>query len=107
MPCDSIIVNRVDMPKMNPDLLARALKGMAVTNVRTIGQDVYFTHEGEDYVLRRGQLEGRDGQDSERVAEVANKLKVGYSHQVVKATAAKQGWQLKQTGPNSYVSVKR
>src|SRR6266498_1190534 len=102
MPCDSVIINRVDMPKMHPDLLTRGLKALGVTNVRTAGATVYFTLDGSDYVLQNGRLSGRDGQSAEEVGRAADRLKTAYSHQVVQATAARNGWTLKQTGTNSY-----
>lgn len=107
MPCDQIIRNTVDMPQMNGDLLARALAAMQATNVRAYGGIVEFTTTTGRYQLRNGELTGLDGQRTSTVGAQADALKVGYSHQVVKATAARAGWAIKQTAPNTYVVQKR
>ena len=107
MPCDSIITNRVDLPKMHPDLLTRALKDLKASNVRTYGNTVTFTVDGETWALRNGVLEGAEGQSQAQVGRMADRLKNGYSHQVVRATAARNGWTVKQVGANNYVVQKR
>ena len=107
MPCDSVILNTVEMPKMHPDLLTRALKALKATDVRTVGSTVYFTVDGQRYTLRNGELEGSSYQDAQEVGAMADRLKNAYSHQVVQATAARNGWGLKQVGPNNYVVQKR
>ena len=107
MPCDSIITNSVDMPKMHPDLLNRALKALGVENVSTYGQQTSFTYKGQRYTLTRGELRGNSGQSEQEVGRVANLLKNAYGHQVVKATAAKNNWTIKQTAAHAYVVQRR
>jgi len=103
MPCDSIITNTVDLPKMHPKLRAAALKGLKVTDI----EDDEFSYQGNRYALRGGVLVGLDGQSQREVGRVADLLKQQYSTAVVKTTAARNGWALKQIGPNRYAAVKR
>jgi hypothetical protein len=107
MPCDQVITNTVDMPKMQPDLLLRGLKDLGARNVRNIGSAIYFTTATGDYRLTSGVLVGLDGQDARTVGQQADALKVAYSTNVVKATAARAGWNLKQVGATAYVVQKR
>lgn len=108
MPCWSVITNSVDMPAMQGGLVDRALSAIGATNVQRIGNTVYFTVPGEGaFMLANGKLTGRSQQSEEAVAKMAGRLKRGYSHQVVQATAKKRGWSLRKTGPNQYVATKR
>lgn len=106
MPCDSVIVNRVEMPAMHPELTGRALKEMGASGVWTSGETIGFSYQGDDYTLRGGVLSSSDvGQ--KRIGEVADLLKRQYSVQVVKQTARANGWQLQQTGEFNYKVVRR
>ena len=109
MPCDSIILNQVDLPKMHPTLAGAALKNMGATDISTNneGQIIGFTFEGSRYSLRRGILTGESGQSLRTVGQVADRLKVGYSGQVVRMQAAQNGWTVQQTGPTSYNVIKK
>ncbi|MET0742988.1 MAG: hypothetical protein ABWY78_06420 [Microvirga sp.] len=103
MPCDSIITNTVDLPKMHPGLRAAALKAIGVT----ADKYGYFTHEGQSYQIQNGIVVGRSGQSQETVGKVADLIKRSYSAAVIKTTAARNGWALRQTGPLSYSVIKK
>ena len=108
MPCDSVILNEVDMPKMHPTLTGHALNMFGATGiVLTDGRVSQFSYQGSKYAMRDGTLVGLDGQSAIRVGEVADLLKCGYSHQVVQMTAQRNGWTLRATGPHSYAVLKR
>jgi hypothetical protein len=106
MPCDSVITNTVSMPKMNPKLLGHGLKMLKATNIQVYGEMTYFRVDGALYSLRGGVLASSEA-SQEQVAKMASRLKVAYSHQVVRATAAKHGWSLKSIGASKYMMVKR
>lgn len=114
MPCDSIITNTIDMPRMDPRLLAATLAnvknadfpaGATHIAVSTDGTATFILR-GDRYVLRNGQLTSTSASEA-TVARAATAIKHSYGHQVVRATARKNGWALRQTGPNTYAAVKR
>jgi hypothetical protein len=108
MPCWSVITNSVDMPKMHPDLVTRALAALGATAVRTSGASIEFYIPGAgEFRLVGGTLTGRSQQSEAEVAAMAARLKRGYGHQVVQATAKKRGWTLKKVGANKYAVTKR
>jgi hypothetical protein len=107
MPCDQIITNTVDMPKMNPRLLVAGLTMLKAEHVTTSRGMTQFYVDGIRYTLRAGVLSSSDA-SQEQVAKMAARLKVAYSHQVVRATAAKHGWGLKSiAGTSKYMMLKR
>ena len=109
MPCDSIITNTVDMPKMHKRLRRAALSAAGFTDITEYqdGAVVDFTHQGERYRLANGRLTGLDGQSERQVGAVADLLKKHYSHQVVRYTAQRNGWTVKQIAADRYIAVKK
>lgn len=93
MPCDSIIRNTVDIGKVDPGLLEKAMTDLGVPRDywRHVGQSVQITSYA-------GAAWAGVTQDN---------IKQAYSAQVVKTTAAKMGWQVKQTGAFKYQVIKR
>jgi hypothetical protein len=87
MPCDSIILNRVELKVANHDVLADALKAMGARDV-TVGVNVVtFRLDGASYAIRQGKLEGRGN-----VGAVADRIKRAYGKQCVTAAARRFGW---------------
>jgi hypothetical protein len=100
MPCYTVQINRVDMPKMNAAMRGRALVAMGATVHGSI-----FTLEGRRYYFSGAKLESQDA-DYDQVQKVAGLLKRHYSDQVVRYTAQRNGWKLKQTAPFQYEVIK-
>jgi hypothetical protein len=77
MACESIVLNSVNVGRLNPKLLDRALAALG------------WTSHGY------GLISLNDG-----------RRKQAYSAEVVKATATRNGWALRQTGAFAYEVVK-
>jgi hypothetical protein len=103
MPCDSIQLNRVDVAKMAPDLLAAVHAQFTAEGVRV---DVFgpglvrYVVNGETIMLRGGTLESE--MSPARLAEFRNRLAQSYSKRAMFAAAKLHGWRVKQTGANQY-----
>lgn len=89
MPCDTIQTATVDLGKLDPVLLDLAMADLGLT-----GRYVYDRAIGK--ITMRGY-----GQPTEA------QIKQAYSAQVVKQTAKKFGWQIKETGRFQYAVTKR
>ena len=100
MPCDTVQTNTISVPRMQPALRARALA--------TIGAQVrgsYFTLDGHAYQFSEGELTSTTASDAD-LARVAALVKRAYSAQVVKYTAARNGWQVREVAPFQYEVLK-
>lgn len=96
MPCDSIITNRVDLGKVNLDLLTKAMTALGVSASQ-------WRYDGAQVIIQ-----GARWAMSSSVANLTQaQIKQAYSTEVVKHTAASKGWQLKQVAPNKYQVAKR
>jgi len=104
MPCDQIILNRVDLALADRATLLEALKVFSspVTVVEN-GERIGFLHKGRRYEIANGQLTSqyRD------VGEVADLVKQAYSTQVLKKAASKFGWAMKKTTADNKYSLSR
>lgn len=105
MPCDTIQVNRIDLPTMNPELLDAALKELGLSGVTRYGQSYSFTFEGNRYTLRAGELESETASDAE-LSSVRNMIARGYSAQVIGLAARKNNWSLRKLAPNRYQATR-
>lgn len=93
MPCDQITTNTVKLGgNIDPDLLARALLALDVRS----GQ---YTHDPATESVTVRTL--RNGKPITQ-AQIAQ----AYSAEVVKSTAAKRGWKLKEVSKFKYVVTK-
>jgi len=105
MPCDSIRLNQVDVGKMDRDTLLKALaaKEWQVWVNQPNGRLV-FDMEGERVTLNDGRLTVRQGME-----HLADRLKVAYSQQVVKAALGRFNWQYKATNKEqtAFVATRR
>lgn len=107
MPCDSIQLNRIDLPKMAPELTESALRAAGVSDVRRRGANSWtFTFEGNTFEMRGGELTSYDASEAE-LTRARNAIARGYSEQVIKVAAQKNNWTLKKVGARAYVAAKR
>lgn len=97
MPCDAVVLNRVDLPKTNEALRIKALQALGARLLRADGTS--FSYQGQTYTIINGQLVGPD-------VSVADKLKRAYSAEVLKYSAKRAGWGLRQTGEFEYQVIK-
>jgi hypothetical protein len=103
MPCDTIILNRVDLNLADRGILRAALGKMpGVTNVVAFGETISFDRHGLGYSIRAGKLVGPG-----EVGALADEIKQAYSREIVAQTAKKYGWQVKQKSPNKFEVIKR
>lgn len=103
MPCYTVQTNSVDVPTLNPTLRGRALVSMGVAGATP--QLLNFQHGGHWYRFGRGELTSTTA-TVEQLQEVAALVKRHYAAEVVKYTAKRNGWQLKQTGQFAYEVIK-
>lgn len=104
MPCDTIQLNRVDVGKLDKTLHAQtdaALAKMGYT-VRVIGEVRIYTDQKtrEEFRLYQGVLTSQA--PTEAIENFRNKLKQQYSTRAMFAAAQRNGWRVRQTGPNQY-----
>lgn len=102
MPCDSIQLNSLEISKMDPKLLARALTALGAQSVRvTAGGAATFTLDGVACRLGGGRFIVEAGAE-----HLADKVKQAYGRQSVIYAAKKNGWQIKETKPNVFAVIK-
>lgn len=101
MPCDQIILNRVELPKMNEALLKKALVALKANGIWQTGGVTYFTLDGVSCQISNGKLVVPEGSE-----HLADKLKRAYSSEVVQYTAKRNGWTLTKKGEYAYEVVK-
>jgi hypothetical protein len=106
MPCDTVQLNSVDLDvaAKNPALLRKALEAMGARNIRLDSGRAYFTTaEGYSVSVSGGQLQTA----ADNPEEIASLVKRSYSAEVVKFTAARNGWKVQQTAQFAYNIIKR
>lgn len=92
MPCDTVQTNSVKLAdNTDPTLLARAMAALGIPAGR-------YTH---DAAAGQVIIRGSTGANITK-ANIAQ----AYGAEVVKATAAKRGWKLKQIAPFKYAVTK-
>lgn len=102
MPCDSIILNSLDVGKMAPALLASALTALNAQDVTTGSRgQTFFRLHGVSCRLVNGKLFVPPGQEA-----LADTLKVAYSRQATFYAARKNGWTVKELKPNVFQVIK-
>lgn len=102
MPCDTVQLNRIDLPKMHPAMMARAVASMRATTDHNARN---FYHGGHWYSITGGELTSRTATLAD-VQKTAALLKKHYSAEVVKYTAQRNGWKVKQTGAFQFEVIK-
>jgi len=101
MPCDSIQLNSLDVGKMHADLLRRALQEIGAVGISQGANLTTFMLDGARCSIRDGRLTLPAGAE-----HLADRIKVGYSRQVIRTSAAKNGWRVKEVKPNVFQVVK-
>lgn len=101
MPCDTIQLNTIDLPKMNGALLKRALESLKATGIVITESGASFYLAGERVQIRGGRMVVTAGNE-----HLADRVKVAYSRQATFLAAKRNGWQLKETRPNVFQVVK-
>lgn len=98
MPCDSIILNQVNLELANPEILMSALEQMTKSKVTMYGTTISFTYEGQSYRITNKKLICPQGYES-----TADKIKQAYSRECVIRAAKKFKWNIKTTNnPNKF-----
>lgn len=98
MPCDSVILNTVDLDLANEEILRAAVEALGGTF--TSKREFYL--KGERYGIEGGRLTG----DETKVGQVADQIKQSYSREVVTRAAKRFGWRT-QTASNGKITLKR
>lgn len=105
VPCDTITKMLVEVGKMDPEAVIRALAAEGIT-AKLNGGKVYWTFEGRghsyDPVAGKVEASGRYIE-----ADEVTNLKQVYGKQIVRDQAKKFGWQLTPLGNNKFKVVKR
>ena len=103
MPCDQVILNKVEITTANLTLLYNALAELisrGELSLRNLqAADVV---SAADRIIREGQVSVRPGQEY-----LADKIKQEYSRQVVQAAARKFGWRVQQKAQQKLVVTRR
>lgn len=94
MPCDTVQTSRVDLGKVDPALIQLALEALAASGDILAGTVAYSN----------GKLQIRGGLN---VDKITRQVKQAYSAELIKSSAKKYGWTIKETSKYKYVVVKR
>lgn len=100
MPCFTISKTQIEFGKdTNADHMLAALNALKLNALKS-GNTIHFLNG-------RYQTNGRLILDGDNAEERAAEIKRAYMTQATMATAAKFGFQIKMTGANKFVAVKR
>jgi len=101
MPCNLIVLNRVDLGKAAGPLLEQAMKDLGFE--KTYG--TRYRRAGVTVEIKGSELVSR--MPRQELAKLANRVRVGYSKRVLARTAAVMGWTVQPTGKSTYVMRRR
>lgn len=102
MPCDSVILNRVDLGKLDLSILPAALQEMGAVNIYTGIYESGFQLNGSWYQIQSGKLVFDQGAEN-----IADKVKRSVAVAGLKRDCAKKGWQVKKVGESKFQVIKR
>jgi hypothetical protein len=113
MPCNTVSVVSTDLGKMDASLLVQGLRnaGFEVSDLKDTGRiflDGASVREVSAYGsmwIEGGELKATSA-DGEKLKGLVSQIKRAYSAEVVKQTARRFGWQVKQVGVNKYQVIK-
>lgn len=97
MPCDSIQLNSLEVPKMDPKLLRLALEAKGAIGIYQGAGLVRFTLEGQTVTIQGGRMIVPLGSE-----HLADQVKQAYSRQVTIYAARKNGWTAREIRPNVF-----
>lgn len=89
MPCDTVQITALDVSKMRPDLLRKALESMGYTVIQQTGERVWAQRGRDQITIDRGKLIMQAGGASE---ELQTNLQRAYSREVVSESAKRAGF---------------
>lgn len=93
MPCDTIQITTLDVEKMRPDLLQKALESMGYEAYEHNGR-VWASRGGEYLEVRNGRLTVAQGRAAD---ELQANLQKAYSREVVSESAKRAGFKVQKT----------
>jgi hypothetical protein len=94
MPCDSIVLNTLDVPKMDPKLLRAGLEHLGAFGISQGASVTAFTLDGVRVTIQNGRITVPAGYE-----HIADQVKRGYSRQVTIYAARKNGWTAREVRP--------
>src|SRR5579872_3499371 len=97
MPCDSIVLNQVELELANEELLMDALEKMTNSKVAKYGNVISFTYEGNSYRIDNKKLICPKGYE-----KTADLIKQAYSKEVLTKAVKRFGWNMKQVKENKF-----
>jgi hypothetical protein len=102
MPCDSIVLNGVEVGKMHPALLKKALEALGARGVwQQENGYTYFELDGASCSIIKGRMSVPEGKE-----HLADKVKRAYSAEVVQYTAKRYNWTITKKGEFVYEVTK-
>lgn len=101
MPCDSIQLNSLDVPKMDPTLLHGALVHLAARGIYQESGRTWFTLDGVSVRIENGRIIVPLGSEA-----IADRVKQAYSRQATIYAARKNGWTAREVRPNVFQVTK-
>ena len=103
MPCDQIILNKIEISATNLDLLTLALETLIEQRILPrYGIGAARVSELAARIIRQGFVSLPAGQE-----HLADRIKQEYSRQAVQAAARKFGWRLQEKTPQKLVVTRR
>mgnify|MGYP001601134242 CR=1 FL=1 len=109
MPCDQVRTTTVDVEKMDGPLLIEALRLLGYQAGKQGTAIEFFTATSRNrHRYENGRLTFANMEAAEQATTI-NQIKQAYSGEVVKATAARFGWELKKNPLNkfSYTAIRK
>lgn len=102
MPCDSIVLNQVELELANEELLMTALENMTESKVVKYGNVITFNYGGNSYRIDNKKLICPKGYEG-----TADLIKQAYSKEVVTRAAKRFGWNMKQVKQNKFMLTRK
>jgi hypothetical protein len=108
MPCDTIQMNRIEITKLDSDLVRAVLKSGELEaagyrqNVPSATWVSVYDTDGTRYDLdwKNGTISSRAS--AENIARFRNTLMKSYSRQALHVAAKRNGWKVRQINQNQY-----
>ena len=103
MPCNQIILNKIEISVANPDVLTRALETLIEQGVlpryRLGGERA---HEQALRIIKQGFVSLPKGQEY-----LADRIKREYAHQAIRVAGRKFNWRITQQTPQKMTATRR
>lgn len=103
MPCNQVILNKVEISVANLDLLTKALESLieqgVIPRYRLGGERA---REQAERIIKEKGIRLPAGQEY-----LADKIKQEYSRQAIQAAARKLSWRITQKSPQKLVAMRR